>query len=83
TSEGAMIISEALRNNNTLVKLFLSHNKLGDDGTKFLARALSYDNNSTLRELSLGHNGITDQGAEYLHYIWRKKWQHNMLQISL
>ncbi|CAF1178953.1 unnamed protein product [Rotaria sp. Silwood1] len=66
TSEGAMIISEALRNNNTLVKLFLSHNKLGDDGTKFLARALSYDNNSTLRELSLGHNGITDQGAEYL-----------------
>ncbi|CAF5004895.1 unnamed protein product, partial [Rotaria sp. Silwood1] len=66
TPEGALIISEALRNNDTLVKLFLSHNKLGDDGTKFLARALSCDNNSTLRELSLCHNGITDQGAEDL-----------------
>ncbi|CAF3879624.1 unnamed protein product [Rotaria sp. Silwood1] len=66
TSEGAKIISEALRNNDTLVKLFLSHNKLGDDGINYIARALSGVNNSTLEQLNLCHNGITDQGAEYL-----------------
>ncbi|CAF2724422.1 unnamed protein product [Rotaria sp. Silwood2] len=65
-ADGAYIISEALRDNNTLEKLFLSHNKIGDDGAKYLARALSGDNNSTLKQITLCHNDITDQGIEYL-----------------
>ncbi|CAF4418545.1 unnamed protein product, partial [Rotaria sp. Silwood2] len=38
TAEGAYIISEALRENYSLERLFLNHNKIGDDGTKYLAR---------------------------------------------
>ncbi|CAF1069844.1 unnamed protein product [Rotaria sordida] len=66
TSEGALIISEALRKNNTLEGLFLAHNQLGDDGTKYLAEALDGNKNSTIKQLSLCDNGITDKGIEYL-----------------
>ncbi|CAF3976355.1 unnamed protein product [Rotaria sordida] len=66
TSEGALIISEALRNNNTLEGLFLAHNQLGDDGTKYLAEALDGNKNSTIKQLSLCDNGITDKGIEPL-----------------
>ncbi|CAF4441513.1 unnamed protein product, partial [Rotaria sp. Silwood2] len=66
TAEATLILSEALRDNNTLGGLFLAQNQIGDDGTKYLARALSGDNNSTLKKLSLCHNDITDQGIQYL-----------------
>jgi hypothetical protein len=66
TSQGASIISEALHLNNTLQRLFMSHNRIGDIGTQALAQALSGNNNVTLKQLCLGDNGITDEGIEYL-----------------
>jgi len=67
TSREAVAIFDALHNtNNTLQQLFLSQNKLGDEGTKVLAVALSDNTNLKLKQLCLRDNGITDKGVQYL-----------------
>jgi len=67
TSREAFAIFDALHNtNNTLEQLFLSQNKLGDEGTKVVAVALSDNTNLKLKQLCLRDNGITDKGVQYL-----------------
>jgi Ran GTPase-activating protein (RanGAP) involved in mRNA processing and transport len=59
------IIAKALNGNNTLERLFLSSNNVGDIGVQFLAKTLSL-NNSSLTHLFLASVGITDEGVKYL-----------------
>ena len=65
TAEGAREIAEALKKNTRLEKLDLGYNKIGDNGTQYLADALS-NNNRTLIKLHLQSNSITAVGARYL-----------------
>jgi hypothetical protein len=65
TSQGALTIAGGLCGNNTLERLFISHNIIGDNGAKALAQSLS-SNNVKLKQLCLASNGITDQGIEYI-----------------
>jgi NLR family CARD domain-containing protein 3 len=65
TPIGALILADALRNNNTLEELYLTHNQVSDKGVHALAEALGINNN-TLKQLGLGWNSITDKGAEHL-----------------
>lgn len=62
---GARIIAEALQSNLTLQMLFMSENKVGDEGVKHLAAALA-DDNTSLKELNLARNGITDEGVVHI-----------------
>nr|MCR5225024.1 hypothetical protein [Alphaproteobacteria bacterium] len=67
--EGARLLSESLKNNNTLNTLKLRGNRIGDDGTKFIADILccAYDSdtdkkisgNNTLMTLDISNNDIT------------------------
>ncbi len=65
TAVGASIISGALNNNTTLKRLFLSGNRLCDEGVQALTKALSF-NKSNVDILALQLNSITDEGAGYL-----------------
>jgi Ran GTPase-activating protein (RanGAP) involved in mRNA processing and transport len=65
TSQGALILSNGLFHNSTLIKLYLNDNCIHDRGVYVLSRILS-SSNSTLKELYLARNGITSQGAHYL-----------------
>jgi Ran GTPase-activating protein (RanGAP) involved in mRNA processing and transport len=70
TSEGALIIANALNSNNNLQELMLFHNHLTDVGVKHLSNALSM-NNVTLKTLGLGSNHITDTGIRHLAQMIR------------
>ena len=59
-SQGAEILSQALRHNNTLKLLSISQNQLDTDGVKALVEAPSEGNNTTLKELCLNFNKIHD-----------------------
>jgi Ran GTPase-activating protein (RanGAP) involved in mRNA processing and transport len=65
TSQGALILSNGLYNNKTLIRLYLNDNCIHDQGVHSLSRILSI-NNSTLKELHLARNGITNKGAQYI-----------------
>ncbi len=60
---GAAALSEALKSNATLTKLFLQ-NQVGEAGAAALSEALKI--NATLTELNLGDNQIGDAGAAAL-----------------
>ncbi|CAF4772514.1 unnamed protein product [Rotaria sp. Silwood1] len=64
TSQGALILADALRHNIKLRELYLYGNQISDIGSRSLAQAFSVKH-STLIRLSLGSNGITDEGARY------------------
>jgi hypothetical protein len=84
TSREAIAIFDALHNtNNTLERLFLSHNKLGDEGTKVVAMALSNNTNLKLKELCLCDNGITDKGVEHLAVMLESNRTLTHLMLSL
>jgi Ran GTPase-activating protein (RanGAP) involved in mRNA processing and transport len=68
---GAMAVAKALQlaPNSSLTKLFLSDNRIGNEGAKYLADALM--KNSTLIKLDLDKNCIGDDGAEALaEVLW-------------
>ena len=65
TSIGAVSLAAALSTNTTLVRLYLSNNRLSDKGVKLLAKALA-TSNQTLKILNLQENDISDTGAEYV-----------------
>lgn len=65
TSQSALLLSNSLFNNLTLIKLYLNDNSLQDRGVYCLSRVLTI-NNRTLKELYLARNNITSKGAEYL-----------------
>ena len=62
SSEGLKIIAEAIRVDETLQGLDISHNRISDSGVAVLSSCLK--NNSTLKELDLSWNRITNKGAK-------------------
>ena len=70
TSQGALILADALRNNNTLQKLDLYNNRVSDSGVSFLVKSL-LDSNFTLKILNLGRNGITNEGVRFLAQMFK------------
>ena len=68
---GVQYLSEMLKSNETLRELWLSNNKIDDDGFKQLAYVLAYYN-KTLKSLSVSMNrGITDTSINYLVEIFK------------
>lgn len=80
TPIGAAVLADALRNNNTLEELHLTHNQISDKGVQALAQALGINNN-TITQLALGWNKITDTGAKYLAEML--KTNTKLLRIGL
>ena len=64
TKEGAKILADVLKNNNTIQTLDLSGNKLGVSGTK--AIAISLQTNTSLQHLNLYSNKVDVDGARAL-----------------
>ncbi|CAF3388753.1 unnamed protein product [Rotaria sp. Silwood2] len=62
--QGALYVTEALRDNTKIVALDLQSDKIGDKGVKYIADALQ--NNTTLEELDLRLNNIGEKGAQDL-----------------
>lgn len=63
-SENIKYFMEAIKNNNTIVKMNLDKNNIGDEGAKYIADALK--TNTSLIELSLTHNLIGNEGAKHI-----------------
>lgn len=61
---GAKAIGEMLKQNESLLEVRLKYNKIGHEGTAFIANGLAH--NSSLENLSLKGNAILDIGAEHL-----------------
>ena len=61
---GVCLLSEALKENNTLRKLELKGNDIGDRGAQALSEALIH--NDTLQVIDLNHNRIGSKGARAL-----------------
>ncbi len=81
TSAGALILSEALKNNKILEELELQCNQVSDQGVSFFDNALSVNNN-TLKSLVFGNNGITDEGVRHLAHILRSNGKLTFLALS-
>jgi hypothetical protein len=81
TSAGALILSEALRNNNTLEELELQHNSLSNQGVLPLSNILSINSN-TLKTLVLGNNKIGDEGAKSLAKMLQSNSTLNFLGLA-
>ena len=61
SDDGAVAISECLKNNNTLQELNMSHNKISDHGIINIGKALQI--NITLQILDISHNFLSNNGA--------------------
>ena len=66
--KGAKALATALRTNNTITNLDLSHNNIADEGAKAIALALTDDNRS-VRILDLRANLIENLGMEELEHM--------------
>lgn len=73
SNDGIRYLSEMLQTNQTITKLSLSDNEIGNEGVKTLANVLSYSNR-TLKVLILSFNlFITDSCIDYI----RSMFEHN------
>ena len=61
---GIQRFSNALKVNNTVKELYLSHDNFGDEEIKYLSEALKVNN--SLTKLNLSYNNIGDEGIKYL-----------------
>ena len=61
SDDGAVAISECLKNNNTLQKLDMSHNNISDNGIINIGKALQV--NGKLQIFDVSSNNISDDGA--------------------
>jgi len=59
---GALLISNSLRHNKTLIELSLGNNLIGDEGACIIASSLK--ENNTLEILNLENNGIGNRGVK-------------------
>ncbi|CAF0804198.1 unnamed protein product [Didymodactylos carnosus] len=62
SAEGAKVIAEALKTNQTLTHLYMENNNISDAGAKAIAEALK--TNQTLTHLYMENNNISDAGAK-------------------
>ena len=65
TAIGISMLADALRFNQTLDRLWLYDNQIGDHGTYFLCQTFSIYNRH-LTKLDLGKNGISDEGIQHI-----------------
>ena len=49
-------ITDAIRENSTLMKIYLGHNNIGNQGAEYIAEAIK--ENSSLQEIDLDSNDI-------------------------
>ena len=61
SDDGAVIISDGLKNNNTLLELNISHNNITNKGIKNITESIQV--NTTLKELNLSRNILSDDGV--------------------
>jgi Ran GTPase-activating protein (RanGAP) involved in mRNA processing and transport len=83
TSQGIIILIDALLNNSTTLQdLWLSNNCISDLGVQTLTTTFLL-NNLTLKQLHLGSNCITDNGVQHLaemlksNYTLTDLWLYN------
>ena len=69
--EGAIILADILRYNNTVQKINLGHNNIGDEGAIAIAHMLR--SNTSIREIDLRGNNIGKEGAIALADMLRYK----------
>lgn len=62
--DGAMVVAEAMKRNETPKTIHLDVNDIGDEGAKALARAIEV--NTSVERLCLSGNRIGDEGAKAL-----------------
>lgn len=60
---GAQVLARSLRTNASLQKLELGHNRIGDEGTKALAKAIESSHTPVLEAVTLTSTRMTDTGA--------------------
>lgn len=60
TESGVLILANALRNNQYLEELIISHNNICDSGVRYLTSKM---NSSILKRIDLARNDISDEGA--------------------
>jgi len=77
--DGAKMIADALKINQSLEALGLSWNNIGDCGTKMIANALKF--NQSLELLNLGGNKIGDVGATMIAEVL--KVNHSLRSLDL
>ena len=80
TSKGAEDLSRALANNNSVEKLDIGGNYIGDEGIWHVAEALKH--NTQLKELWISDCGMTDQGAASLASALKVNKSLKMLHIG-
>lgn len=78
TSQGVLVISNALNTGVVLKRLYLGGNPVADEGASHIGRAVC---NSSLIVLGLSSCGITDRGARYLSDMLRAK--HDLTVLGL
>ena len=61
SDDGAVAISECIKNNNTLQKLDMSYNSISNNGIIIVCEALK--TNKTLQKINISHNNISDEGV--------------------
>ena len=78
TSKGALIIVNALGKSETIRRLYLSDNRIADEGAYHLSLSTE---NSSLFVLGLSRNGITDDGVQHLSKMLGRN--HRLLVLGL
>ena len=79
TSLGANILSEAMQNNTSLIRLDLTMNDIGDAGARGLGKGLK---NTVLQTLFLADNNIADRGAQELGEGLKNNFSLQVLGLS-
>ena len=79
-SEEIIVISEALKKNNSLFSIDLSFNNINDDGMKYICEALKI--NSFLEEIKLNSNRIGQDGAKLLSEALKTNFSLKILRLN-
>lgn len=74
------LLSDAIRNNQILQELDISHNGISDSGVRYLASSI---NGTSLKRLDLTGNGISDDGASYFISALQTNMKLTELSLSL
>ncbi|UJR07915.1 hypothetical protein I4U23_012198 [Adineta vaga] len=78
TADGALIIANALRSSTTIQRIYLSDNRIADEGVHHLSLSIK---NSSLLVLGLSKNRITDNGIHHLSQMLETN--HQLIVLGL
>ena len=79
SDDGAVIIGDSLKNNNTLLELNISHNDITNKGTKNITEVIQI--NTILKNLNLSHNILSDDGATLISSCL--KCSNSLLELNI